>query len=68
VPDCPDRKRISAEWRESVVKFADQVKRLAGCTGNRDGFLEQFHTTELAREHCEDIRRMLQIHRAEHGC
>ena len=67
MPDCPDRNRIIVEWRESVVKFADQVKRLAACTGNRDGFVEQFHITDLARLECDQARLVLEQHRADHG-
>lgn len=48
MPASPDRERIIIEWRESVTKFADAVKRLAECTGEGDGFLDQFHITEIA--------------------
>ena len=65
---CTRRDEIIVEWRESVVKFADQVKRLAECAGDREGFLDQFHLTDQARQHCEDIHTALRLHRTEHGC
>ena len=68
MPDCPDRNRIIIEWRESVVKFADHVKRLVECTGNRDDFVEQLNLTELARVQCDHARLVLEHHRIDHGC
>jgi hypothetical protein len=68
MPECPDRNRIIAEGRESAVKFADQVKRLAECTGKQGGFVEQFRVTELARLQCDDARLVLEHHRSDHGC
>jgi hypothetical protein len=65
---CPDRDRKVVEWRESVTKFADAVKRLAESTRERDGFLDQFHITDLARQQCEAARKILKHHRAEHNC
>ncbi len=45
----PDREELVIEWRESVLKVSDNVKRLAECTGGkRDGFLDQFHLTDQA--------------------
>ena len=66
---CPHRERLIIEWRESVSTFSDQVKRLSKCSaGNGDGFLKQFHVTDLARKNCEDIHTALSLHRKEHGC
>ena len=69
IPACPQRDEIIIEWRESVVIFADEVKRLAACTGgNREGFLDQFQITDQARQHCEDVHTALRLHRVEHEC
>lgn len=65
---CPDREHLIIEWREAVLKFSDNVKRLADCTGNGDGFMDQFQTTDLARQHCEGVHKILARHRADHGC
>jgi hypothetical protein len=68
MPNCPQLDRIILEWREAVAQFTEEVKLLAECTGNRDAFLIQFHNTDLARQHCEDARTALELHRAEHNC
>jgi len=70
MPQCPDRQQLIIEWRESVLKFSDHVKRLAECTGTANGnrFLDQFHVTDLARKNCEDVHHALKQHRDEHGC
>jgi hypothetical protein len=68
MPTCPDRQQLIVEWRDAVLKFSDNVKRLAQCTKNGDGFMDQFQATDLARQHAENSHRMLSQHRAEHGC
>jgi hypothetical protein len=68
MPPCQHRENLIVEYHESVEKFSHAVKRLRKCDRNRPRFEQEQRATELARQHAENARTMLQFHRAEHGC
>jgi hypothetical protein len=68
MPLCPHRQQLILEWRGSILKFADEVKRLAEYTKSVNSFVDQFQATDLARQNVENARAILQTHRAEHDC
>jgi hypothetical protein len=65
--DCPERNHLIKEWHEAVATFSNSVSQLKASIGN-DHFEDQHQVTELARLHAENVRTMLELHRAEHGC
>jgi hypothetical protein len=65
--NCPDRDHLVRKWHEAVEGFSISVSQLKASIGN-DHFADQHQATEQARLNAENIRTMLELHRAEHGC
>jgi hypothetical protein len=68
MPECEQRQRLVAEWQESVASFSDAVKRLRECNGDGQRFAEQYEATEQARRYAEEVRKLVEHHRADHNC
>lgn len=69
MPTCIDRELLIVEYHHAVEAFSESVKLLRDCHG--DGFKRfaaQHRATELARLHVDNVRQILEVHRAEHGC
>ena len=69
MPTCLHREKLMTEYNDAVVVFSANVKLLKECNG--DGyhkFAEQYQATEQARLHVDNVRKMLELHRGEHGC
>jgi hypothetical protein len=65
---CADRERLMTEYNEAVILFSASVKLLKESNGNgHQKYAEQYQVTEQARLHVDNVRKMLELHRAEHG-
>lgn len=65
---CEDRDRLLHEWQKSVAGFSDAVRRLRDCNGDGSGFAEEYEATKQARWNAEEVLKLLELHRDEHGC
>jgi len=68
MPTCPDRERLAIQYSDAVVIFSASKSRLKGCNGNGNGFADEQRIAELAQQHAENTRIMLELHRAAHDC
>jgi hypothetical protein len=68
MPDCVHRNQLLKLWNEAVLGFSQAVSRLKACHKNDRAFAEQYQLTKLARQHADNARIMVELHRTEHGC
>ena len=69
MPKCPDREKLMTQYHDAVVIFSSSVMLLKESNGNgHRKFADQYEVTEQARLHVENVRKILEAHRAEHGC
>jgi hypothetical protein len=65
---CAERERLVSQWHDAILDFANCVGGLAARNNNGNGFAAHYDKTERARQHTENARSMLELHRTEHGC
>jgi hypothetical protein len=65
---CVHRHQLIKLWDEAILGFSQAVSLLKACHNNDRAFAEQYQLTELARQHADNARIMVELHRTEHGC
>lgn len=64
--NCSDQDRLSSEWQEAVVKFADAVARLPNVEDA--DFWERYEKSRAAGGYAENAFSTLELHRQFHQC